>query len=125
MKISILASDSSHNCVGRAYLLAKILEGRYKVKIVGPIFADGSWEPVISDRSIIYKFVKIYGRFKPYWQVRELTRKIDGDVIYASKPLLTSFGVGLLKKLFNGKPLILDINDWQMGFVRECYRNLS
>jgi glycosyltransferase involved in cell wall biosynthesis len=125
MKISILTPDLSHNCLGRAYLLAKILKRHYEVEIVGPAFGDGIWEPVADDKSITYKSVKIRGRFKPYWQIRELAKKIDGDVVYASKPLFTSFGIGLLKKLFNNKPLILDIDDWQMGFMKENYSNLS
>ena len=125
MKISVLTPDLSHNCLGRAYLLAKILQRHYEVEIVGPTFGDGIWEPVADDKSITYKPVKIRGRFKPYWQIKELTKKIDGDVIYASKPLFTSFGVGLLKKLSNSKPLILDIDDWQMGFMKEIYSSLS
>ena len=126
MKISILTPDLSHNCIGRAYLLAKILQRRYEVEIVGPVFGDGIWKPVANDKSITYKSVKIHGLFfKPYWQIRELAKKIDGDVVYASKPLFTSFGVGLLKNTFNKKSLILDIDDWQMGFIKEHYRGLS
>jgi len=125
MKISILTPDLSLNCLGRTYLLAKILQRHYKVEIIGPIFGEGIWEPVAYDKSIIYKSVKVSGRFKPYWQIGKLTKKIDGDVIYASKPLFSSFGIGLLKKAFKRKPLILDIDDWQMGFVRENYIRLS
>ena len=125
MKISILTPDLSHNCLGRAYLLAKILQRHYEVEIIGPMFGEGIWEPVANDKSIIYKAVKIFGRLKPYWQIGELIKKIDGDIIYASKPLFSSFGIGLLKKVFKKKPLILDIDDWQMGFVRENYSRLS
>jgi len=35
MKISILSPDLSHNCLGRAYLLAKILQRHYEVEIIG------------------------------------------------------------------------------------------
>lgn len=125
MKISILTPNLCNNCLGRAYLLAKILQRNYEVEIIGPIFGDGIWEPVVNDKSITYKYVKIRGRFEPYWQIKELAKKIEGDVIYASKPLFTSFGVGILKKLFNNKLLILDIDDWQMGFMKESYNNLS
>ena len=125
MKISILTPDLSLNCLGRTYLLAKILQRHYEVEIVGPIFSEGIWEPVAYDKSIIYKSVRISGRLKPYWQIGELIKKIEGDVIYASKPLFSSFGVGLLKKVLKKKPLILDIDDWQMGFVRENYSRLS
>ena len=125
MKISILTPDLSHNCLGRAYLLAKILQRHYEVEIIGPMFGEGIWEPVANDKSIIYKAVKISGRLKPYWQIGELIKKIDGYIIYASKPLFSSFGIGLLKKVLKKKPLILDIDDWQMGFVRENYSRLS
>lgn len=125
MKISILTPDLSHNCLGRAYLLAKVLQGRYEVEIVGPIFGEGIWRPVTDDKSIAYKSVNICGKLKPYWQIKELIQKIDGDIIYAHKPLFTSFGIGLLKKIRNRKPLILDIDDWQMGFIKEGYRNAS
>ena len=125
MKISILSPDLSDNCLGRSYLLAKILQRRYEVEIVGPIFINGIWEPVIDDKSIPYKSVKIRGRFKPYCQIKELAKMITGDVIYASKPVFASFGVGLLKKLSADKPLILDIDDWQMGFIKEEYSGLS
>jgi len=125
MKISVLTPDLSHNCLGRAYLLAKILQRHYDVEIVGPILGEGIWKPVADDKTIEYKSVKVGRGFKPYWQIRELAKKIDGDVIYASKPLFTSFGVGLLEKIFKKKPLILDIDDWQMGFMKENYESLS
>jgi len=125
MKISILSPDLSHNCLGRAYMLAKILQKHYKVEIIGPIFGDGIWEPVANDKSLTYKSVKFSGGFKPYWQIRRLIKMVNGDVIYASKPLLTSFGIGLLKKIFEKKPLILDIDDWQMGFMNDAYSKLS
>ncbi len=125
MKISILTSDLSDNCLGRAYLLAKILQRHYEVEIVGPQFREGIWEPVAHDKSITYKTVKISGRLKPYWQIGKLINKIDGDVIYVSKPLFSSFGIGLSKKVLKKKPLILDIDDWQLGFRKDDYSRLS
>jgi glycosyltransferase involved in cell wall biosynthesis len=125
MKISILTPDLSLNCLGRTYLLAKILQRHYEVEIVGPIFGDGIWEPVADDKTIEYKSVKISGRFKPYWQIWKLIKKINGDLVYASKPLFSSFGIGILKKVLKKKPLILDIDDWEMGSIRENYSRLS
>jgi len=125
MKISILTPDLSHNCLGRAYLLAKILQGHYEVEIIGPIFGEEIWKPVADENNMTYKYLKFCGRVKLYWQIKELAKKIDGDIIYASKPLFTSFGLGLFKKLTNSKPLILDIDDWELGFIKENYRNSS
>ena len=64
MKISALCADLSSNCLGRAYLLVKILQRRYDVNIVGPLFGDRIWEPVANDKSITYKYMKIMGKFK-------------------------------------------------------------
>jgi len=49
---------------------------------------------------------------------------IKGDVIYASKPLMASFGVGLLKKIRHRRPLVLDIDDWELGFGKDFYDSL-
>ena len=95
MKISILTPDLSHNCLGRAYILAKVLQRRYDVEIVGPVFGNGIWGPVADDKDVVYKFVKFGKRFISMWKLKELYKKIDGDVIYSSKPLFTSFGLGV------------------------------
>jgi len=44
LKISILTPDLSHNCLGRVYLLAKILQKHYEVEVVGPMVCERIWE---------------------------------------------------------------------------------
>lgn len=124
MKISILTPDFSQNCLGRSYILAKILQRHYEVEIIGPIFGDSIWAPVAEDESIIYKHVKIKNGVRSYAQILSLIGKIDGDVIYANKPLLTSFGIGILTKILKKKYLILDIDDWELGFSKEQIKHL-
>jgi len=41
-----------------------------------------------------------------------LLDQISGDVVYAIKPRLSSFGVGLIARQRYGLPLLLDIDDW-------------
>ncbi len=48
--------------------------------------------------------------------VPALLRLIDGDLVYASKPRPTSFGLGLLARRRPRRPLLLDIDDWELGF---------
>jgi glycosyltransferase involved in cell wall biosynthesis len=122
MKISILTPDLSRNCLGRAYLLAKMLQKYYDVEIIGPMFGNGIWNPVANDTTITYKSIKINSKFG-LKHVKELINLADGDVIYASKPTYTSFGVGLLIKFLKNRPLILDIDDWEMGFIKENFKN--
>jgi hypothetical protein len=51
MKISILSPDLSHNCLGRAYLLVKILQEPYEVEIIGPVSGDGIWGLAASNKA--------------------------------------------------------------------------
>jgi len=122
MKISILTPDFSHNCFGRAWLLAKVLQRHYDVEMIGPAFGDGIWKPLENACDFDIKMVKGYasGQF----EFRKMLNMISGDVIYASKPLMASFGVGLVKKIRNRKPLILDIDDQELGFGKEFYDSL-
>ncbi|MBU4348481.1 glycosyltransferase family 4 protein [Patescibacteria group bacterium] len=117
MKISILSFDLSHNCLGRAHLLAKVLSKKYDVEILGPKFGKGIWEPVKNDNSIKYTTL-------PIINIPNIFKKIDGDVIYAIKPKGTSFSYGLIKKFISQTPLILDIDDWELGFFLD-YKKLG
>jgi glycosyltransferase involved in cell wall biosynthesis len=49
-------------------------------------------------------------------QLPALGRLADGDLLYASKPRLTSAGLGYLARVAHGRPLLLDIDDWETGF---------
>lgn len=125
MRISILSPDLSINCLGRAHLLAGILRRRYEVEIVGPAFGGAVWPPVADDGRMTYRCVDFRGRLRPFRRLPELFREITGDVLYASKPFLTSYGVALVKSRLRHRPLVLDIDDWEIGSIREHYRNLS
>ncbi|MDD4182338.1 MAG: glycosyltransferase family 4 protein [Candidatus Omnitrophica bacterium] len=123
MKISFLVQDLSDNASGRAYLLAKILQKHFKIEIVGPMFGGEIWPPLSSDKSIEYKYVRIKGKIKPYLQLMHLSRQIEGTIVYAFQPLFATLGMGLLHKIVNNRPLILDIDDWQYGFLKEQYNS--
>lgn len=119
MKISVICPDLSDNCLGRAYLLAKILQRKFKVEIIGVTFKNEIWEPIRNLGDMEYKTIPIKRFPLSYLQVFKLLEKIQGDVIYASKPLFTSFGIGEIKKIIDKKPLVLDIDDWQLGFIQQ------
>jgi glycosyltransferase involved in cell wall biosynthesis len=116
VKVSILCFDLADNALGRAEMLARLLALRYEVDVVGPQFADTVWRPVaqspIPHRGIRARRYPGFVRTIP-----SLLRLVDGDVIYASKPRPTSFGVGLLARARRGRPLILDVDDWELGFL--------
>ena len=115
MKVSVLCFDVSDNAMGRAWLLARLLEPLGAVEIVGPRFGAAVWEPV-ADESVPVR--SIPGGRLPGFAARlpALARLADGDLIYASKPKLTSAGIGYLSRLGRRRPLLLDIDDWETGF---------
>jgi glycosyltransferase involved in cell wall biosynthesis len=118
MRISILVSDASTNCMGRAYILAKVLSIHFEIELVGPILIGQSvWVPFDS-REFECRFVpsKNYPLF--FSSIRPILNHISGDVIYALKPLASSYGIALLSTLKQKRPIILDIDDWEIGFVR-------
>jgi glycosyltransferase involved in cell wall biosynthesis len=115
VKISVLASDLSDNATGRADLLARLLASRYEVDVVGPEFGDGVWAPARAG-AVKYRAVSA-GRYPGFaWRVRDVLDLVDGDVLVASKPRPTSFGLALLARRQRRRPLVLDIDDWELGF---------
>lgn len=115
MKISILCNDLSGAAAGRAFILGRALEVNYDVEIIGPIFRSGVWYPVRNEFN--FKMVKgFYGPLFPV-TIKELIKQIDGEIVYAVKPHLSSYGIALLMKILYGFPVILDIDDWEIGFA--------
>lgn len=115
MKVSVLCFDLSSNSFGRAWLLAQALSRFYDVEIVGPSRKGGIWAPMEHMDIPVKKFT--WKRYPAFSQVaQDILEAIDGDVILASKLMPTSFGIGLQKKCSSSKPLIVDIDDWELGF---------
>jgi len=108
-KIIFLCFNLSSNCLGRVYILAKALQRYYEVEIIGPANSGKIWGPVSSDKTVKLKIV-------PQTKLVRAVKESNPDLIYACKPKPTSYGVGLLIRKMTGKPLILDIDDWELGF---------
>jgi len=115
VKISVLCFDLSSNAFGRAWLLAQTLSGVYDVEIIGISRKGGIWAPMSDSRIPVKEFM--WDRYPKFSRVKKnILDAIDGDLILASKLMPTSFGIGLQKKYSSGKPLIVDIDDWELGF---------
>ena len=107
--ILVVSFDLSNNSVGRAYIMAEVLGRYYDVEILGPASRGVVWEPLAQDSSVKYTIRSPYECFRSLLTTR-------ADAIYAIKPLGTSYGVSLLARSFRHRPLLLDIDDWELGF---------
>lgn len=105
----------SENAAGRADLLARLLRPLGDVEVVGPRHGISVWAPVAGD-GVSYR--SLPGRRMPAFALSlpQLARMADGDLLYASKPRLGSAGVGFLARAMSGRPLLLDVDDWETGF---------
>lgn len=92
-----------------------MLAPRYDVAVVGPQFGEAPWAPLAGSP---VPHEPVPARRHPWFAaaVPGLLRRIDGHLIYASKPRPTSFGLGLLARARRRRPLLLDIDDWELGF---------
>ena len=115
MKISVLCFDVGSNAAGRADLLARLLVPLGSVEVIGPASEAGVWGPVASGP---IRYTRVAVRRMPVFAatMADLARRADGDLIYASKTRLASAGVGYLKRIAGKRPLLLDIDDWEVGF---------
>jgi len=114
-KVSLIVSDLSSGGTVRAYLLALVLlEIGYDVEVVGFQFGPALYaEP---PEKVVVR--SISGGILPgiLLKVPKILRLLDGDYIYAVKPNPTSFGIGLLRRWQTKKPLLLDMDDWELSW---------
>ena len=115
LKVSLVVSDLSGGGAIRAFLLAQAFKKlNYKVEVVGFTFGDDLYAlppseiPIYSVPGENYPKVIDSGK--------KIFNKIDGDIICAVKPKPTSFGLSLLKKIQNHRPVILDMDDWELSW---------
>lgn len=52
----------------------------------------------------------------PFRSLTQLLAGIDGDIVYAVKPRITSFGTALLRRLQTRRPVLVDIDDWELSW---------
>ncbi|MHC5724655.1 MAG: glycosyltransferase family 4 protein, partial [Nostoc sp.] len=114
-KVSLVVSDLSGGGSVRAFLLAQVLKKiDYEVEIVGFLFGQELYAIPPRDIPVVAIDGKNYPEF--FTSAKKLWQKLDGDIIYAVKPKPTSFGVSLLHKLASRRPLLLDMDDWELSW---------
>lgn len=115
VKVSLVVSDLSGGGAIRAFLLGQVLKKlNCQVQVIGFQFGKEIYAIPPQGFSVDEVAGEIYPGFLKAAQ--KLLQKIDGDIIYAVKPKPTSFGISLLKKLQTRRPLLLDMDDWELSW---------
>ena len=127
--VLVLSWDVGHNPLGRAYMLAQALQRSYTVVLAGfqfPRYGHALWKPL---RDAPFETVTIPGHSFPDFQraVDELARRIDADVVVACKARLPAVQLGLMVKARRNRPLLIDVDDYELGFFanRQPLHDLS
>jgi glycosyltransferase involved in cell wall biosynthesis len=114
-KVSLIVSDLSGGGAVRAFLLGQVLRQLdYDVEVVGFQFGKELYASPPAGIPVVSVPGKTYPHF--FGAARELLQKLDGDILYAVKPKPTSFGMGLIRRQQTGKPLLLDMDDWELSW---------
>jgi glycosyltransferase involved in cell wall biosynthesis len=120
MRVTVLTPDVSGNCLGRAHVLARLLQDRHDVEVIGPRLAGGIWEPLAGDPSVAIHAVEPRGTWLA--TLRALERASQGEALVVSKPLLPSL-LPALRRRRGGAAVLVDVDDWELGFTRDRARN--
>ncbi|ADU31884.1 glycosyltransferase [Evansella cellulosilytica] len=112
-KITIISWDVSRNHFSKAYNIAESLSSFYTVQLLGFRFFDEKIFPPYENEVPNFEMTILEGKEFPdfFKMMSEALTKINGDVVYAIKPRLSSLGLALLANYHLSKPLILEYND--------------
>ncbi len=119
IKVSVIAWDLGHNPLGRAYLLADMLRDSFDIELIGanfPRFGDAIWKPLQGCSRVTLRCFPGTGFPEHFHRMQDIAAQIDGDILYVSKPRLPSLELAILAKLHRNRPIILDIDDYELGF---------
>jgi glycosyltransferase involved in cell wall biosynthesis len=110
MKVVVASHDLSHNCLGRAHVLADLIRTGAEVEIVGPAATGRIWAPLREQTDIPVAVVP--RRMSP----AQVAQRYDADVVYAVKARSASLGRALATRALTGVPVVSDVDDWEMSF---------
>src|SRR5262249_10196314 len=120
-KVAVLAWDVGHNPFGRAHLLADLLSDRFDVELWGAQFeryGTGVWPPLRDTKLPVRRYAG--ATFPAFFDTMEqVAKRIDADVLYAAKPRFPSLGISALAKEAWNRPLLLDVDDFELSFFDE------
>src|SRR5262245_21591936 len=116
--ITVLSPTLAGNALLRTHMLLRLLRNKYDLQVVAFEAFDRIFEPLAEDPLLKDPRRYYAGNIAAWtWRVNRLAKTIRGDAIYCVKPMLGSFGAGLLLGRRLRRPVLLDIDDWERGFL--------
>lgn len=119
-RVCVSGWNLAGNAAGRVATLAQIWEGLAQVEIIGCLFpARGSeiWPP-IRNLSIPIHPLLVEDKRTFVQQAIEYVLQHPCDLLHLSKPRFSNIVLGLLYKLIWDCPVLMDIDDEELAFVR-------
>ncbi len=115
--VSIVCPNVGSNALGRAMLLAQLLETHTSVRLVGVCRGPKIWGPAASLSVPIESFpLSSHARYSPA-AIAWLRRTVGRDLVVVSKTLPHSLGFALAAGIGLGR-MVIDIDDWESGFAQ-------
>jgi len=119
VRISILAPDLSGGGMTRAYWIAQLAQSLgHEVEVAGPLIREASVYPEPPPGLCV---TRLAGESVSELAARWASPR-SADLLYAIKPLRTSFGVALEARRARRRPLVLDIDDWEPEMLGSALR---
>ncbi|HSZ74131.1 MAG TPA: hypothetical protein VK779_04870, partial [Rhizomicrobium sp.] len=116
----VVSGSLGSNAVGRAYTLADLATTDFAVEIVGTLLPSRGrslWPPLrdaaIPIRGFTAEDMSLY-----LSGARSMARSLQCEIVYVSKPRFSGLFIGMLLSMKNNCPLLLDIDDLELGFAK-------
>lgn len=111
--VTVLSWDICRNHFSKAYNMAECLSKDFDVQLIGFRFFEESIFPPYERERPNFETLYFEGDQFPAFgsSLSKALAAISGEIIYAVKPRLPSFGLALLSNYHFGKPFVLEIND--------------
>ncbi len=112
-KVTVLSWDISRNHFAKAYSVADALSPAMKVQLISFRFFEEAIFAPIAEAKPPFELKSFEGAGFPDFldAFCNALEAVSGDVIYAVKPRLPSFGLALLANYRTGAPIFLEAND--------------
>jgi len=119
LKVSFFVDDLSNNSIARIAPLASSIDQKYDVEVLGLLISgENVHEPY--QGAFDYKTVSTTTHASDLFpNILRLAALATGDIVYAGKPLVTSFAPALVAaRFYERRPLFLDVedDDWQKRY---------